>query len=129
MVVLDTHAWIWWMDDPSRLSPAAWQALERAEAIGVAAISCWEAGMLALTGRVTFEPQVERWVRLALGAQGVSALPTSPKVALDAALLGGEGFAGDPADRLIYATAVDAGATLVTRDSRMRAFDPRGTLW
>jgi PIN domain nuclease of toxin-antitoxin system len=129
MVVLDTHAWIWWADDPVRLSPAARAAIDDAEAVGIAAISCWEVAMLALRGRVTFEPAVERWVPLAMQAPGVVALPLSPKVALAAALLEREGFGGDPADRLIYATAIDAGAKLVTRDRRLRDFDPRRTVW
>ena len=129
MLVLDTHAWVWWNDDPRRLSPAAQRAIEAADAIGVAAISCWEVAMLALSGRLSFEPEAARWVHLALGRPGVVALPISPKVALDAARLDQLGFAGDPADRLIYATSVDAGSRLVTRDTRLLAFDPRGTLW
>lgn len=129
MVVLDTHAWIWWADDPARLSRAARDAITEADPIGVSAISCWEVGMLALGGRITLDRDVSRWVRQALGQPGVVALPIEPKVALDAARLEREGFVGDPADRLIYATARDTGAVLVTRDERLRAYDPRGTLW
>ncbi len=129
MVVLDTHAWIWWADDPARLSRAARDAITEADPIGVSAISCWEVGMLALGGRITLDRDVSRWVRQALGQPGVVALPIGAKVALDAALLEREGFVGDPADRLIYATARDTGAVLVTRDERLRAYDPRGTLW
>ena len=57
------------------------------------------------------------------------ALPLGPKVAVDAAMLRAEEFVGDPADRFIYATARDQGARLVTRDERLRAFDPRATIW
>jgi PIN domain nuclease of toxin-antitoxin system len=129
VVVLDTHAWIWWTDDPTRLSEAARQAIEEADPIGVASISCWEVGMLSLSGRVRLDRDTRRWVRQALAQPGVMAIPLTPKVALDAALLEPEGFIGDPADRLIYASARDAGARLVTRDERIRGFDPRGTLW
>lgn len=129
MVVLDTHAWIWWTDEPSRLSEPAREAVERADTIAVSAISCWEVAMLALRGRVTLDRELGRWVRQALAQPGILAVPLSPRVALDAALLEREGFAGDPADRMIYATARDAGARLVTRDARIRDFDPRGTLW
>ena len=129
MVLLDTHAWIWWTDDPARLSAAARDAIERSDAIGVAAISCWELGMLAMGGRLTLDREVSRWVRQALAQPGVVAIPLTPKVALDAALLESEDFVGDPADRLIYATARDAGAPLVTRDARLLAFDARGTIW
>lgn len=129
MVVLDTHAWIWWVDDPSRLSPRARAAISEAEPVGVAAISCWELGMLSLSGRVALDRDPSRWVRQALAQPGVIAIPLSPKVAVDAALLERDGFVSDPADRLIYATARDVGARLVTRDARLREFDRRGTVW
>ena len=129
MIVLDTHVWIWLVDDPARLTPAAREAIDSADGIGVSAISCWEVGRLALGGRLTLDREPSRWVRQALGRSGLVALPVEPKVAVDAALLEREGFVGDPADRLIYSTARGAGAPLVTRDARMRAFDPRRTLW
>lgn len=85
--------------------------------------------MLFGGGRITLDREVSRWVRQALSQAGITALAIGSKVALEAALLEHEGFAGDPADRLIYATARDAGAVLVTRDARLREHDPRGTLW
>jgi PIN domain nuclease of toxin-antitoxin system len=129
VLVLDTHAWIWWADDPARLSPAARDAIAAADPIGVPAISCWEVAMLAQAGRVGFDRDVATWIRQALAQPGVVALPLSPKVAVDAALLSAAGFPGDPADRLIYAAARDEGVLLVTRDERIREFDPRGTIW
>jgi PIN domain nuclease of toxin-antitoxin system len=129
VVVLDTHAWLWWVADRERLSDAARDAVDGSEAIGVAAISCWEVAMLELRGRIALDRELERWVREALAQPGVVALPLTPKIALGAALLEREEFAGDPADRLIYATARDRGAPLVTRDARIREFDPRGTVW
>jgi PIN domain nuclease of toxin-antitoxin system len=128
VIVLDTHVWIWLADDPRRLSPAAREAIDSVDAVGVSAISCWEVGMLALGGRLTLDREPSRWVRQALGRPGLVALPVEPKLALDAAMLERQRFVG-PADRLIYATARDAGASMVTRDARIRGFDPRGTLW
>jgi PIN domain nuclease of toxin-antitoxin system len=129
VVVLDTHVWIWWADDPARLSATAREAIDQADSIGIASISCWEVAMLSLGGRVTLDRDIARWVRQALAQPGVVAVPLTPKVAVDAALLEREGFSGDPADRLIYATARDVGARLVTRDERIRGFDARGTVW
>jgi PIN domain nuclease of toxin-antitoxin system len=129
LVVLDTHAWIWWCDDPARLSQAACEAIADAGTIGVSAISCWEVAALALRGRITLDRDIPLWIEQALARPAVAALPVSPKVAVDAALLEREEFTGDPADRLIYATTRGAGARLVTRDARLREFDPRGTLW
>jgi PIN domain nuclease of toxin-antitoxin system len=129
LIVLDTHAWIWWVAEPARLSDRARETIAAAGALGVATISCWEVAMLALRGRIEMDRDPNSWIRSALAQPAIVALPLTPPVAVDAALLETKGFAGDPADRLIYATARNEGATLVTRDSRMREFDPRGTLW
>jgi PIN domain nuclease of toxin-antitoxin system len=129
VVVLDTHAWIWWNDDPERLSERARDLLVGAGSIGIAAISCWEVGMLVLGGRISLDRDVGRWVEQALTRPGLEAIPISPRVALDAAKLEREGFVPDPADRLIYATARDRGARLITRDLAIREFDPRNTIW
>jgi len=128
VIVLDTHAWLWWVSEPKRLSAAAREAIEGAGSVGVSAISCWEVGMLVSQGRIELDGGLRRWIRQALAQPGLVALPVTPKIGLDAAMLD-EQFGGDPADRLIYATARDAGGILVTRDRRMRGFDERGSLW
>lgn len=129
MVVLDTHAWIWWSDDPERLGANAREAIDEADSIGIPAICCWELGMLSLSGRLELDRDPSRWARQALAQPGVIAIPLMPKVAVAAALLARDGFVGDSADRMIYATAREAGAPLITRDARIREFDPRGTVW
>ena len=129
MVVLDTHAWLWSVADPDRLSEVARDAIEASDTVGVATISCWEVAMLALRRRIELDRELARWIRQALAQPGTLALPLMPSVAVKAALLERQGFGGDPADRIIYATARDRGAPLITRDAGMREFDPRGTLW
>jgi PIN domain nuclease of toxin-antitoxin system len=129
VVVLDTHAWLWWTDARERLSDTAREVIGEAPARGVPAICCWELAMLVVKGRIALGRDTRTWIRQALGQPGIVALPLSPKVAVDAALLDRDEFEGDPADRLIYATARDQGSPLVTRDARLRAFDPRGTVW
>lgn len=128
MVVLDTHVWIWWVDAPDRLSDVARTAIDEAGAVGVAAISAWEVAMLVVKRRIELNSPTRSWIRQALSQPGVVALPVGPEEAVDAALLD-ESFPGDPADRLIYATARHRGAPMVTRDQRLLAFDPRGTAW
>jgi len=127
-VLLDTHAWIWWVADPSRLSDRAAMAVAEAGTVLVASISCWEVTMLATKGRIRTDRPVERWIRQALARPGLQAVPLLPAVATAAGMLA-DAFPGDPADRLIYATARAAGAGLITRDRRLRGFDPRGTVW
>ena len=128
MIVLDTHAWIWWRADPDRLSAPVTRAIAGADHVGISSISVWELGMLVRRGRLTLDRDVEQWVRNALSGGRVSVLAPDADVALAAALLDDE-FPGDPADRLIYATARQAGARLVTRDERIARFDPARALW
>jgi PIN domain nuclease of toxin-antitoxin system len=129
VIVLDTHAWLWWVAEPQRLSQRAREAIDRTERFGIATISCWEIAMLAERGRIALDRTIELWIEQALADARAQPLPLTSAVAVRAALLGREGFVGDPADRIVYATARDAGASLVTRDEALRAFDPRGTIW
>jgi PIN domain nuclease of toxin-antitoxin system len=129
VIVLDTHVWLWWVAEPQRLSRAAREAIDRTERLGVATISCWEIAMLVEAGRVELDRALETWIEQALADPRTQSLPLTSTVAVRAALLGRERFDGDPADRIIYATARDAGASLVTRDQALRTFDPRGTIW
>jgi PIN domain nuclease of toxin-antitoxin system len=127
-VLLDTHAWIWWVSDPERLSERATEAVANAGTILVASISCWEVAILVVKDRIRVDRTAERWIRQALARPGLRALPLTPAVATSAGLLDAS-FPGDPADWMIYATARAEGAVLVTRDRRLRDFDPRATLW
>jgi PIN domain nuclease of toxin-antitoxin system len=127
LIVLDTHAWIWWRADPARLSDAAAGALAEDQARALSAISVWELGMLVRRGRISLDREVSRWVRQAL-AGPLTVLAVDAEIALAAALLDDE-FPGDPADRLIYATARGAGARLLTRDRRIARFDPARVVW
>jgi PIN domain nuclease of toxin-antitoxin system len=126
VIVLDTHAWIWWRAAPDRLSAPAADAIASADRVVVSSISVWEVGMLVRRGRLSLDREVTRWVRQALA--GVGVLAPDAEVALAAALFD-DSFPGDPADRLIYATAREAGVRLVTRDERIRRFDTARTLW
>ncbi len=126
MIVLDTHAWLWSVDAPDRLSRDAARAIERADRIGVSTISVFELVQLEQRRRITFDVPVRAWVREALSRKRVEPLPLTAEVAVDAAQLR---FEANPADRIIYATARAFDAQLVTRDDRMHSFDPELTVW
>lgn len=85
--------------------------------------------MLHVRGRISLDREVGRWVRQALAEPRVEPLAPSAEVAVVAGLLDARSFPGDPVDRLIYATARAHGATLLTRDEAIRAFDGQSTLW
>ncbi len=114
--------------DPRRLSNTAARLIQEADRIGVCSISCWEIGMLVGANRIELDRDVRQWVRQALAADRVEPIPLTAEIALDAAMLP-DSFPGDPADRIIYATAAALGAGLVTRDARLTSYDPQRTVW
>lgn len=126
MIVLDTHAWLWWQSRPGELSRAAARVIGAADTVGVCTVSLFELVNLAETGRIRVGMPVRRWATLALSRPEVQVVDLTASIALDAAQLR---FGGDPFDRIIYATARAADAQLVTRDERMLAFDPQLTVW
>lgn len=127
MIVLDTHAWIWFASDPAKLGKETRRLLRRERVRGVAAISCWEVAMLAARGRIELDREPAAWMDDALREVGADLLPLTPAVAAASAQLGT--FQGDPADRLIVATALTHGAVLVTKDERIREFGAVRTVW
>jgi len=129
VIVLDTHAWLWWCDDQRRLSSRARNAIAAAAEIGISAISAYELAALAARGRVGLDPDAGAWIADALADPSTVALPVDTDIAIAGARLPRDDFPGDPADRLIYATARVHGVPLVTKDGALRAFDPRGTVW
>lgn len=129
MIVLDTHAWLWWVAQPGKLSRAARGAIDAADAIGVSTFSAWEVTMLVQRRRISLDRDVSTWVRQALALERVVALPPSAEIAVAAGLLDAQDFPGDPADRVIYATARASGASLVTRDEALHRFDARTAVW
>jgi PIN domain nuclease of toxin-antitoxin system len=129
VIVLDTHAWLWWLTAPEHLSDTAQVAIDQAPSVGVSTMSAWEIAMLTARGRISLDREVSLWVRQALADARVEPLPPSPEIAVAAGLLDPGSFPGDPADRLIYSTARSANATLLTRDRAIRMFDPETTLW
>jgi PIN domain nuclease of toxin-antitoxin system len=129
VIVLDTHAWLWWTAEPQRLSEPARAAIDQATNIGVSTLSAWEVAMLAVRGRITLDRDVGLWVRQALADPRTEPLPPSAEIAVAAGLLDAKRFPGDPIDRLIYATALATRSHLVTRDTAIAAFDPALTIW
>ncbi len=116
-VLLDTHVIHWWASEPERVSPAAALALSAADELAVASISWFELGWLAERGRIAVTMPVRAWLE-SLAAH-VRTVGTTPSIAATAVGLP-ESFPGDPADRIIYATAIEHGWQVVTKDRRLR---------
>lgn len=127
-LLLDTHAVHWWSSNPKRLSRAAAAAMSSADELAVADVSWFELAWLAQHERILVSVPIRTWLRRL--AREVRTVPVTPAIAATAVELP-EAFPGDPADRLIYATAIEHGWQLVTKDERLRAHrHPRRiTIW
>lgn len=116
-VLLDTHVIHWWSAEPGRISSAATNALSAADELAVAAISWFELAWLAKHERITVTIPVRSWLEELAGE--VRTVGITPAIA-DTAVSLPSSFPGDPADRLIYATAIEQGWRLVTKDRKLR---------
>ena len=114
MIVLDTHALIWWLTGSTPLSRAAKRAVAKATNQVVAlAISVLEIVTAHRRGRLKFTVPLEHWLADARRLPELHFEPVSAEIAQLAGSLG-EDMHGDPADRIIAATAIILNASLVT---------------
>lgn len=131
MILLDTHAWIWWASGDRALSARARSAVERESGEGgirVSSISVWEAAMLVLRGRLELTIPVEDWILRCEAIPSLEFVPVDNRIALESTRLPGRIHA-DPADRLIVATAMLLRIPLVTMDRRLRRYRHVRTIW
>lgn len=128
MIVVDTHTWLWWVNGEAALSGPARRTIEQADTVGVATISAMEVAALVQRERITLDTDARTWVAQALALERVRELPLTAEIAVEAGSFGGD-FVGDPADRIIYATAIVTGSKLATRDRFLRSYDPARTVW
>jgi PIN domain nuclease of toxin-antitoxin system len=89
VILLDTHAWIFMVDDPKRLGRAARRAIGKADRLGVAAVSMWELALLVEKGRLSLDRELLEWIREALGQPRVELVPITPIVVATAHQLRG----------------------------------------
>lgn len=128
MLILDTHAWIWYVTESSKLGNKAKKKIDSADICGVSAISCWEIAMLVEKGRIEFNMPIETWIHLALDYKKIKLIELLPKIAIMASKFGNS-FHGDPADRIITATAIHTNSILITKDSKIAQSKLVETVW
>jgi len=121
--LLDTHMWVWWLTGDPALTARERTALDAAATAGelcLAAISLWEAQMLHARKRLALPLPFADWLRRAAAPAVVTLLPLDVPVIAALDHLPAR-LHGDPADRLIVATARTHRLPLATRDLRIRA--------
>lgn len=123
MLLLDTHVLIWLTEGSQRLGSEALDQINLAfekNRLGVATISFWEIAMLIQKERLEFDMKLDTW-RSDLLQNGLQELTLAGTTAIRAGEL--SNFHGDPADRIIVATAIENAATLVTADKKILTWD------
>jgi len=124
MLLLDTHVLIWLDEGSPRLGETALKTINDALAIGqlgIATICFWEIAMLIEKQRLIMKTELDVW-RSDLLRAGLIEIPLRGTTAIRAGQL--RMFHGDPADRIIVATAMENDATLMTADEKILLWRP-----
>ncbi|MDR7052423.1 PIN domain nuclease of toxin-antitoxin system [Duganella sp. 3397] len=131
MILLDTHALIWWFEGSPRLSLAAKAAIENARRLSrvtISSLSCWEIALLNAHGRIDLSAELHDWITAIEKLRRVRFIPVNNDIAIASVELPGQ-FHKDPADRIIVATAITMNIPLVTVDQKIRAYPHVQTIW
>ncbi|MFO7984413.1 MAG: type II toxin-antitoxin system VapC family toxin [Desulfatiglandaceae bacterium] len=127
MIVLDTHIWLWWVNnDVNSLGSLRKELIDTADAAAVSAISCFEVAWLARHGRIALPCDRLLWFEKALEGSGIVLLPVTPKISCMAVDL--PEHHKDPQDRLIIATALAHTARLMSADTKFQLYEEIATL-
>ena len=126
--LLDTHTWLWLESGLAEIRSTARSHMEKAASehqLFLSAISLLELANMFRRRRVTLPIPLEVWLDRSLSPPGISLLPLTPAIAVETTHLP-DNFRGDPADRLIAATARVHQLTLCTRDKALLRFGRQG---
>ena len=131
MILLDTHALVWWANETTQLSSHSRRVIDdeiKAGAVAASAMSAWEICLLVKAGRVTIATDIETWFR------DLEILPYFRFVSVDVHIAKTAVFLpnwshNDPADRIIVATALRLGVPIVTKDEKIRRSKLVRTIW
>jgi PIN domain nuclease of toxin-antitoxin system len=115
IILLDTHAWLWYVNGNTDQYPENWtQRIATAALVGISPVSCYEIALAEKRGRIKLNYPAAEWFSAALDAAGVELLPLTPAIAMRAVNL--TPAHRDPFDRIIIATALEQDALIATVD-------------
>jgi len=119
-LLLDTHALIWALGEPSKLSPGSRRLIEDpSNEIFVSAASLWEIAIKADSGKLQVPDDLERAI-FAVGFQ-----PLEIRFPHVRRLRGLPTHHRDPFDRILVAQAMHENLSIATRDGRISSYDVR----
>jgi PIN domain nuclease of toxin-antitoxin system len=129
VIVLDTHALLWWALDPQHLSERAHHVLEGMEREGgfASAISIWELGVKVKRRKLELPITVEELARRIERGNVVELLPVDTNTWLRSLAL--DWTHSDLADRVIVATALSRNLPLLSKDQLIRDFTGVASIW
>jgi PIN domain nuclease of toxin-antitoxin system len=117
MIILDTHIWLWWVNQETEFLKPLWQkTIEEANEVGVSVISLFEVAWLQQHGRITLPCQQNEWFEKALAGSGISLMPLTPQIATLAVSL--TDYHSDPQDRIIIATTLACDGKIISVDKK-----------
>ena len=115
-LLLDTHAFLWWVNDDPKLAPKAKRAIASIKnECYVSAASCWEMAIKASLGKLRFSKSAEPFISEQLAANGFILLPIELRHAASVEHM--PFHHRDPFDRLIIAQAITEKLAIVTADT------------
>lgn len=119
MILLDTHIWVWWVDDNQRLTQKhrEWLNEYQSDGLGVSIFSCWEVAKLVENNKLILSCSVDEWLEVALAYPGVQLINLTLPIVIESTQL--ISFHRDPADQIIVATARIYGCQLLTADTKI----------
>ncbi len=133
MIVLDTHALVWWVNNEDRLSERAGKAIKQElnSATGrilISSISAWEIALLVKKGRLVLTMDVTDWLHTVAEIENTRFVPVNQEIAVQSVRLPGT-LHSDPADRMITALARHYSVPVVTADTRIQKYRHVKTIW
>jgi len=131
MIVLDTHAWVWFISNPELLSERAKRHVDAAveeKAVMISSISVWEVALLIAKKRLILTLELNDWVAKSEMLPFFKFIPVDNSVAIKSVNLP-QPLHSDPADRIIIATAISLGAPMVTKDEKILNYSQVQTIW
>lgn len=128
MILLDTHALLFWTLEPEKLGEQAENSINRTSRIGVHVISCFEIAILVEKDKIELARPVDEWIADALSHPKIEVIPLTVTAAVKCTQLPGD-FHQDPVDRMLAATCLQDNLPLISKDRLIKQWGYITTIW